>query len=363
VNLVFFIPRLTAGGAERVLAILANALVRQGHVVGIATMGSSADFYELDPRIRRMRLGLTGRQARLVGGLSANFSRLLAIRRVVREFKPDVVLSFLDRTNVRVLLATIGLKQPVIVTEHSHPGTHPIGFIWAILRRLLYRRARFLVAVSQGVYDWFSWMPMERRVVIHNPLPSIRIENDTPQIRLPVNRKCLVSAGRFVPSKAFNVLIRAFARLATDHPEWDLMIVGDGPLREDLRALVNSLNLSSRCRFPGFVADLHGIFRQCDLFCLTSTTEGLGMVILEAMQAGLPVVSTDCPTGPRELIQHGQNGVLVPLGDQDALVRALREMMEDPQQRSRLVASTGPILARHSIDNIVEKWKHLLASC
>jgi GalNAc-alpha-(1->4)-GalNAc-alpha-(1->3)-diNAcBac-PP-undecaprenol alpha-1,4-N-acetyl-D-galactosaminyltransferase len=363
VNLLFFIPRVKVGGAERVLSILANALVRQGYMVGIATMGSSNDFYELDPRIRRIRLGLNGKFIRLLGGISANFFRLLAIRRTVLEVRPDVVISFLDRTNIRVLLATIGLEQPIIVTEHSHPGTHSVGLLWAFLRRLLYRRARYLVAVGQGVYDWFSWMPTGKRVIIYNPLPLIGMELEKPQIRLPADRQRLVSAGRFVPSKAFDVLIHTFARLAMDYPTWDLVIVGDGPLREKLRALAVSLGLSSRCQFPGIVGNLHGVLRQCDLFCLTSTTEGLGMVILEAMQAGLPVVSTDCPTGPREIIQHEQNGILVPVGDHEALVRALRGLMGNPRKRSRLGAGTGPVLARHSMDNIIEKWKHLLASC
>ena len=362
-RLLFFIPRMSVGGAERVLSEIANRLAEDGFDTTIATMGDGEDFYPLDRRIRRIRLGLSGRSRHPVEAVFGNVRSYLTIRRTIVESRPAVVISFLDRTNVRVLLATMGLRVPVIVTEHSHPGTHPIGRPWSVLRRLLYPRARYLVAVGRGVYDWFSWLPEARRALIYNPVPRVRPAADALDVRPVRGRKRLVSAGRFVASKGFDRLIRAFGALSDDHPDWDLLLYGEGPLAKDLAPLAASLSLSDRVRLPGVVADLHTALARCDLFCLTSTTEGLGMVILEAMQAGLPVVSTDCPTGPRELIRDRHNGRLVPVGDHDALVRVLGELMGDREERVRLARGAREVLARHSLDLVIESWKRLLDSC
>jgi GalNAc-alpha-(1->4)-GalNAc-alpha-(1->3)-diNAcBac-PP-undecaprenol alpha-1,4-N-acetyl-D-galactosaminyltransferase len=361
-NILFFIPRMSVGGAERVLSEIANSLVRGGYGITIATMGSGGDFYRLDPNIQRVKLALMHDSGNPFAAILGNARAFLRIRRTVRESEASVVVSFLDRTNVRVLLAALGLKTPVVVTEHSDPRTHPIGFIWSLLRRLLYPRAAFLVGVSQGVCEGFFWLPKNRRAVIYNPVPQVsRVGSHADLTMLPVDRKYLASAGRFVPTKAFDRLIRGFKDLSDDNPDWDLVLFGDGPLREDLVALADALGLSHRVRFPGFVADLYWALNQCHLFCLTSTTEGLGMVILEAMQADLPVVSTDCPTGPREIIQDGENGRLIRVGDHATLVRILGELMKNSEERRRLATGARNVLQRHSTERIIEDWKSLLS--
>src|SRR2546423_7411804 len=159
--------------------------------------------------------------------------------------------------------------------------------------------------------------------------------------------------GRFTQEKGFASLIRAFGVVACKHPEWTLEIWGDGPVREELVEVTRQHGLHDRVILPGYTSSPHERMRNADLFVLSSRTEGFPNVLCEALACGLPVVSFDCPCGPREIVRHGVDGVLVPNGDIDALAVALGEMMGDHQRRSSFASSAPEILERFGTQSVM----------
>ncbi len=359
-KILFVIPRLTAGGAERVAARLANRFSQDGHSVAIVTLASSVDFYELDRDVARIRLGLMGSSATPVHALLRNLSRVARLHRTIAREHPDAVVSFLNRTNVRTLLAAMRTGAPVIVSEHDYRHSSSIGALWEAGRRLLYPRAFCLVSVSRGIDESFGWMPASRRAVIPNPLDERDAGAARPADRAPERRRRIGALGRLVPVKGFDVLIRAFGRSAASLPDWDLVVMGDGPLRQALEELVSRLGLRSRVSFTGYVRDVTAALATLDMFCMASRSEGLGLSLLEAMSCGLPVVSTDCPTGPREFITHEQNGLLVPVDDEAALAGAMLRVAGDRPLAERLAAAARVTADSYRMERVFPRWRALV---
>jgi len=168
--------------------------------------------------------------------------------------------------------------------------------------------------------------------------------------------------GRLVKSKGFDILIDAFSRIVNSNPEWSLKILGDGPLKRELQSQSEALGLANRIDFAGEVADPFPDLCAADLFVFPSRFEGFGLALCEAMACGLPVVSFDCPSGPREIIRNGLDGVLVPAEDTEALSKELDRLMADPGERQRLASRAPEVMIRFSIRRILGLWEELFDS-
>jgi glycosyltransferase involved in cell wall biosynthesis len=170
----------------------------------------------------------------------------------------------------------------------------------------------------------------------------------------------VVSFGRLGPQKGFDVLLRAFAAVSPAHPDWELAIFGAGPDLESLRALAGDLGLQGRIRFPGRVKDPHAVMRCAGLYVLSSRFEGFPNALCEAMACGMPVIATDCPTGPREIITDGVDGLLVPNEDAAAMASAMDRLMGDEALRKELGSRASLIAARFSLDAVMSQWEAVL---
>jgi glycosyltransferase involved in cell wall biosynthesis len=166
--------------------------------------------------------------------------------------------------------------------------------------------------------------------------------------------------GRLAHQKGFDVLLRAFAACAARHRAWSLVILGEGDQRRMLEAQRAELGLSDRVKFPGWVPEPIRLLRQADLFVMSSRYEGLPLALLEAMACGLPAISTDCPTGPSEVIRHGENGWLVPVEDVDALAAALDRLMGDGEMRRRLALRATDVTKQFGAQRIMTLWMDLI---
>lgn len=361
-NIVFVISSLSAGGAERVLVNLAGALYRRGAQVTVVTLGGTqADFYTLEEGVGRVALGVSGSSRGTAEAVRNNARRVVALRRTIRKLRPDAVISFMDRTNVLVLAACVGLRIPVIVSERCDPRMFPIGWGWDRMRRLLYPRAAAVVSVSEGVNRYFTWVPENKRRVIYNPVANLSpLPAEVPTLKLDEDKRHLMAMGRLIYQKGFDLLVTSFSRLAAEFPRWRLVIVGDGEKRQEIAAQVAHLGLAGRVILTGRLQNPFPVLAQGDLFVLSSRFEGFPNVLLEAMACGLPVVSFDCPSGPSEIIRDGVDGILVPPGDVDALTVALGRLMGDPDERARLAARAKEVTERFGIEKVVGQWEKLL---
>jgi GalNAc-alpha-(1->4)-GalNAc-alpha-(1->3)-diNAcBac-PP-undecaprenol alpha-1,4-N-acetyl-D-galactosaminyltransferase len=360
-RILLVIHSLTAGGAERVLSLLANAWAARGDHVTIATLSAGGDrpFFALDPAVERLALGIDGNPGPLLSALGAagrNVSRLRAIRRAIRAARPDVIMSFMNVTNVLTIVAARGTGVPVVATEHIDPSQDDIGALWTTLRRLTYPHVGRLAVLNERVLEYFPPHIRARSVVVPNPVVAPGPAAAPPPSRAPGAAKTLLAMGRMTGQKGFDLLLEAFARVAGRHPDWTLEIWGEGPLRDDLEAQARALGLGARVRLPGRTGDAYGVLAAADLYVLSSRFEGFPMVLCEAMASGLPVVSFDCRTGPREIVRDGVDGVLVPPGDVAALAAALDALMGDPARRARLAARAPEIAERFGMARVLALW-------
>jgi glycosyltransferase involved in cell wall biosynthesis len=289
-------------------------------------------------------------------------AKWLAIRRLTREFRPDVIVSFLTNVNVNVLLATHRLGIPVIVSERTNPAhSSSAGGLLRRLRSWTYPWASRVVLQSQASVAAFQQMEpgIKDLAVLPNPLP-VDIP-DVPEGRKDAAaRRQVVAMGRLVSIKRFEALIDAFAALAADFPEWDLTIWGEGPRRPALEALIAKAGLGDRIRLPGRTDTPWEALAEADVFALVSQVEGFPNVLLEAMALGRACVTVDCPSGPREITRDGQFAELVPLGDGQALRDALARLMADPLLREVMGRrAAASVRLNYGIAEILARWDAL----
>ncbi len=334
-RILFFVSSMHAGGAERVAATLASAWAARGDTVALVPTytGRGNCFYPLHDNVRLQ--WLADRMGRLGRKLCPPLAKWLAMRRLVREFRPDVIVSFLTNVNVMVLLATHKLGIPVIVSERTNPAfSTSAGPVLRRLRNWTYPWASRVVLQSRDSVASFQAMAphidRDRLAVMPNPMPVDMPEARTGPREPAPARQRLMAMGRLVASKRFDTLIQAFASLAQAFPAWELTIWGEGPLRGELQAQIDRLGLSGRIQMPGRTEQPWEALQEANVFALVSEVEGFPNVLLEAMALGCACVTVDCPSGPREITQHGQFAELVPLGDQQALEDAMARLMNDP---------------------------------
>ena len=370
-RILFFVSSMHAGGAERVAATLASAWARRGDdVTLVPSYTKKGDcFYALDPAVEL--LWLADRMGKRSGPLSSLIKKQRAMRSLVREKQPDVIVSFLSNVNITVLASTAALGVPTIVCERTNPAaSSSAGPVLKRLRRLLYPWADLVAVQTQDSVSAFKEMVpgIKDLVVIPNPLPPELLaphEGAAPVAGYPTGeapgRKRLMAMGRLVPAKGYETLIRAFSDLAARYPDWDLVIWGEGPLRAALTAQIAAADLSGRVLLPGRTDVPWEKLACADVFVLSSLVEGFPNVLLEAMALERACVAVDCPSGPREISRDGADALLVPLGDAQALTQSLDALMGDPERRAQLgKRAAQSVRERFALDEVLGLWDQML---
>jgi glycosyltransferase involved in cell wall biosynthesis len=333
--IAFFYPSMRGGGAERVLVNLVDGLVAKGVSVDVVLAAAEGPLLgELSPSARVVVLG-----SRRV------LPCVLPLARYLRQERPRVLLSSMSHANVVALWARAlsRVSVPVVVTVHntlsitSRNAKAAHGRLWPYLIRAFYPRADAIVAVSRAAADDLAQtagIPRERIEVIYNPVipPTLRQQAervpDHPWFA-PGQPPVVLGVGRLTRQKDFPNLIRAFAELRRRRAV-RLVILGEGEERATLTALVSELGLDADVALPGFRDNVAAYMARSAVFALSSAWEGLPTVLIEALAAGTRVVSTDCPSGPREILQDGRLGALVPVDDPQALARAINAALDQP---------------------------------
>jgi glycosyltransferase involved in cell wall biosynthesis len=319
-------------------------------------LAARARLLRLDPRgtTQLVRPALLARRPAPVQPYLADLARYLD------RIHPDVLLSAKTPANLLALWAKRLSRAPtaVVVAEHtqlSQSIARSRKWRWRYIAPLVartYAEAAAIVCVSEGVADDLArtaHLPRARLTTIYNPVvtPQLALRaaeapphpwlesNSEPPARSSADAPVVVAAGRLVPQKNFALLLTAFARLRTQRTV-RLLIFGEGPERPRLEALVRSLGIGADAALPGHVANPYAAYARAALFALSSDWEGLPTVLIEALACGCPVVSTDCPSGPAEILEHGRCGRLVPTGDAAALAEAMARTLDEPSDAEAL---------------------------
>jgi len=358
-TVALLVDALGGGGAARVATHLSGAWAEMGRRVTILTEddGRTPCHYPLHPSVATLALARQSPSRNPLQAAWRNLGRLARLRRALRGLRPDLIVSFLDTTNVRCLLATRGLGIPTLVSERTDPHGRPLGLAWAALRRLTYPWSGGLVVQSRHALAFFPPRIRNRAMVIPNPVraPEAAGAQTGGKDRLEV-----ASLGSLRRIKGHDLLVEAFARVAPHFPQWDLRIHGEGPERAALAARIRALGLERRIRLPGATTEPEARLREADLFVLPSRAEGFPNALAEAMACGLPVVSFDCPSGPGDLIRPGLDGLLVPPEDVPALARAMAGLMADSAERRRLAARAPEVVERFSLPKVLGLWEEAI---
>jgi GalNAc-alpha-(1->4)-GalNAc-alpha-(1->3)-diNAcBac-PP-undecaprenol alpha-1,4-N-acetyl-D-galactosaminyltransferase len=348
-----------SGGAERVMSIIANYWASHGWDVTLLVLVDDTSFYQLDPRIKLkfLQIARSPGKSSIVRVLGNTWRRLRVLRQEISASQPDIVISFMNSINVYTILACWKLKLPTIVCEHIYPGFSDANKIWQQVMKWAYRHADLVTVLTQNALPFYPADRGYRAIVMPNPVlaptPAIATER-------VLSSPSLIAMGRLHPQKGFDLLLRAFERLQAKHPDWQLTILGEGPMRAELEALCSELKLTDRVHAIGSVQNVPDYLRQADLFVMPSRFEGFPMALCEALAHGLPAIAADCLSGPRDIIEDGVNGVLVATEDVDALVAGLDELMSDPIKRQQLAQNAPQILDRFGIDRVMELWKEAI---
>jgi glycosyltransferase involved in cell wall biosynthesis len=365
-KIVIFIQSLQGGGAERVSSHLANVWTDMGRDVTVITLtDSESDVYSLHPAVHRISLNLSQESHRLTDALLANSRRIMSLRKFLKQLDVDVVVAMMTTASILAVFASFGLKCRIIISERCYPALTPISRVWLLLRRMAYPLADCVVAQTPEALQWLQkYAGCKDIVVIPNPvvLPlSAGEPNYAPDLILKPAQQLLLAAGRLDKEKGFDLLIQAYARFASQCPQWQLVILGEGPERVALERQVDRLELKGRVYLPGRVGNMPDWYRRADLFVMSSYTEGFPNVLLEAMAHGCAAVSYDCDTGPRNIITDGVNGLLVrPVSSVDALAKALVSLIKDDARRSRMKKNANIVREKFALSEIVSQWERVI---
>lgn len=350
-KIVIITRNMVGDGAERVIAQLSNYFAAQGKQCSIITLNDDEVFYKLDPRISILPVGEKSGNRVL-----DKLLRYRQVRKMVRSLQPDLVLSMPEEIGVYVLLALLGTKIPVYVSERNNPWVMPDVKVTRMLRKLMYPTAKGLIFQTEMAKSFFPESIRNKGVVLSNPVDARRIPDQYAAER----EKVVVAAGRLSAQKNMPLLLKAFAAFSPKHPEYKLRIFGEGELREELTELAESLNIAQKVEMPGRSTVLLEKMNPSAMFVLSSDYEGMPNVLLEAMCMGMPVISTDCPSGgPRELIENGANGLLVPVGDEAALCAAM-EKLTDSDYAKRLADNALQIRDKLTSQKVFVSWYRYL---
>lgn len=318
-KIILSFSALSQGGAGRVCANLSYALCDNYESVILIAWNNHTLFYEFDLRARLLSV------EKEVGSKN-DLKRLWWFRNFVKHEKPDLILSFMEPYNLRVLFSTIGLGVPTVVSERNEP--HAINKYWLIdqFEKLVYELADGIVVQTPTIQRFFDGRLASRTRVLYNPvdLPLDMVGNalNTPK------KNRVVSLARLIPQKKHDVLIRAFAKFCKNHSGYTLTIYGEGPSRDSLLQLAVSLGIGDKVSLPGNIKCVHEAILDANMMCLVSSREGMSNAMIEAMCLGLPCICTKV-SGAVDLINDGKNGMLVDVDDMDALAEKMRLLADD----------------------------------
>lgn len=353
-RITLYIGSLAMGGTERVVCGLANHFAQQGHHVDILTMSEIRDVsFQLLPQVTHTILL---KETEKTGFWGDQFRRWKRFRSYIRETPVNCYIVMLPVTTILLLAFRRSITVPIIASERENPSMRSSRMYTFLLRLLASQADRFVFQTSE-VRKWYGkCVDDTKAIIIPNAVSESFLRPHYKGNRQPF----IFGIGRLIASKRFDLLIQAFSLIACDFPEYKLVIFGDGNERASLEKKVAALHLTERIYLPGCVQNVAHIMEQGSLFVLSSDFEGMPNTLIEAMALGLPCIATSCGEGVTSLIHHEENGVIIPVGDEEALVSAMRNLLLSPEKREKLGEKAWEIRNRLAPDVVFSMWDQVV---
>lgn len=348
-KILFVIQGLQSGGAERVVSVLANAFCELSHDVSILlTENNGPSAYYLSEKIK------------CIDTTSSNGNYLLnriigvkKLRHIFRQASPDVIISFITRTNISSIIANIGLNSKIIISERNNPLADPKNKIIRMIRDILYPISDGIVFQTEFAQNCFGKRTIRKSKVIFNPLTSQvnDIAKDSER------EKKIIAVCRLFEQKNVQLLIKSFYKVYKDFPEYRVEIYGDGIEKDNLQKIINNLGLNDKVRLMGRTNKPLEIMAKSSIFVLPSNYEGMPNALIEAMSMGCACISTDAPAyGARAVIQNRHNGILVEVGNESEMACALSELIKNDDFRKKIGCNAEKISKMLDVKNITQQW-------
>lgn len=350
-TVIFIVPAMNGGGAERVLSTLAGYLNNHGYCVKFILTKSNSMEYELGAGVEV--------ESNPYGG--SVLHQIKFIREKLEQNPGAVFISFFTYQSMYALLANRRFHRGIIVSERSDPSQSFRGKnrILVPVRKVLYAQASRVVFQTLGAQSYFPDAVQKKGTIIPNP-----IKTGLPDRHEGNRRKEVVTFARLDEDKNYPMLIRAFGKFSKTHPDYTLAIYGKGPMEGELKELVRREGLDSRVRFCGFCGNVHEKIVDAAMFALASDYEGVSNSMLESMAIGLPCVCTDCaPGGARMFIRSEETGMLVPVRDVDAMSNAMAKVADNPELAEKISKNAAKVRDELRVDVIGQKWRDIIDTC
>lgn len=355
-NIAFVVYSLNSGGAERVVTTLANYFALQYNVT-IITIVNTTPFYTINKEITlKSCVDKINNSKNLVSALKNNTKLIKTIKKHLKSENINLVLSFMTTSNVLSLIASKSLKIPCIISERSNPYIYTNNSFWDKLVRYTYPKANFLVVQSNLIKNYYQTFVKSNRVIIlPNPISeTLSSQKNISKKRTPT----IINVGRLDSNKAQDVLLKAFASI--NKKDWKLVLIGDGELRKDYEKLTKKLHIANNVIFTGNINDVQNYYNTASIFAFTSKSEGFPNALIEAMYFEMACISTDCPTGPSDIIENTKNGFLIEVNNQSQLESRLIELIDNNTLRDSLGKEAFKTAKAYEVTQVAEKWNELI---
>lgn len=349
-KILFVIHSLGTGGAERVMSLLATDWAERGYIISIVTLTSTdRSFYKLHNSIEVISLDVASESQGVKDTITGNYKRIVAIKNVISEQNPDIVIAFMTRTNVLTTLAAKLAKKPIIIAERNN-FYRVKSKIWRFIRRIVYPFSNALVVQSEHDREKYDYHLNVH--ILPNPLI---LEHNHKNIQ---RQKMILAVGRLNKVKGFDLLLKAFSQV--EAKGWYLVILGEGSERENLQNQVDELKINKDVSMPGNVSDVEAYYKKASIFVLSSRYEGFPNVLIEAMGYGCASIAFDCLTGPSDIIDHNKNGILIEAENINKLSEGIQYLIDQPETREELGENAKKIIDKLDIENITIKWFQII---
>ena len=368
-HVAMLIGALTKGGAERVLVNLAADLTEKGHEVTMVTQyidfslvkieqDKKENEYPLPDGVKRVISDIT--EEEITGSRIVNFGRRFGkLRMIWKTERPDVILSFIGKNNMMAILTSRFLHIPVAVSVRAEPALEYYNGWMRFMARHLFASADGVILQTRQCFSFFPEKVQKKAVILKNPINKAFFRQPYRGER----EKTIVAVGRVDENKNHELLIRAFAGIAGEFPDYSLKIYGEGDQKERLQHLIHELGLEKQAFMMGATSDVAGVIERARLFVLPSNSEGAPNTLIEAMLLGLTVISTDCPCGgPAELIEDGKNGYLIPVGDTQKLQEKMQYLLNHLQIADEIGENAAKAAAIFKPEVVYGEWENYLYS-